>query len=93
MRPPPRVRLKFDMSLLLLLAGDVSLNPGPGMRGLRLGTVNVRSMRDKVPALSDFVTNNSMDLLGIAETWLTTRETSADQIEMSTEERGRSGLI
>ena len=34
----------FDFSLLLLLAGDVSLNPVPGVRGLRLGTVNARSM-------------------------------------------------
>ena len=47
MRPPPRVQLDFDFSLLLLLAGDVSLNPGPSVRGLRLGTVNARSMRDK----------------------------------------------
>ena len=48
MRPSPRVWLNFDMSLLLLLAGDVSLNPDSGVRGLRLGTVIVRSMGDKV---------------------------------------------
>ena len=35
MRPPPRVQLDVDFSLLLLLAGDVSLNPG-----LHLGTFN-----------------------------------------------------
>ena len=50
MRPSPRVQLDFEFSLLLLLAADVSLNPGPGVRGLRLGTVNARSMWDKVPA-------------------------------------------
>ena len=53
MCPPPRVQFDFEFSLLLLLAGDVSLNPGPGVHGLRLGTVNALSMRDKAPALSD----------------------------------------
>ena len=85
MRPPPRVQLDFEFSLLLLLAGDVSLNPGPGVPGLRLGTVNARSMRDKAPALSDLVASKSIDLLGITETWLTTKETSADLADMTPE--------
>ena len=71
------------MSLLLLLAGDVSLNPGPERPNLRLGTVNARSMRDKAPVLSDFVVSKRIDLLGITETWLTTRETSGDLAEMT----------
>ena len=69
--------------MLLLLAGDVSLNPGPGVRGLRLGTVNARSMRDKASALSDLVASKAIDLLGITETWLTTKETSADLADMT----------
>ena len=36
MRPPPRAQLDFEFSLLLLLAGDVSLNPGPGVHDLVL---------------------------------------------------------
>ena len=83
MWPPPRVRLNLDMSLLLLLAGDVSLNPGPGVRNLRLGTVNARSMRDKAPVLSDLMTSKNINILGITETWLTSRETSADLAEMT----------
>ena len=59
---------------LFLLAGGVSLNPGPGVRGLRLGTVNARSMRDKAPAPSDLVASKSIDLLGITETWLTLKK-------------------
>ena len=43
-----------------------------------LETVNVRSIRDT----SDFITSNIIDLLDITETWLTTRETSADLIEI-----------
>ena len=83
MQPPPQVQLDFDFSLLLLLAEDVSLNPGPSVRGLRLGTVNAHSMWDKTPGLSDLVTSKCIDLLGITETWLTTKETSANLAEMT----------
>ena len=68
MRLPSRVKLNLGVSLLLLLPGDVSLNPGPVAPNLRLGTVNARSMRDKAPALSDLVVSKGIDLLGITET-------------------------
>ena len=77
------VQLDLEFFLLLLLAGDVSLNPGPGVLGLRLGTVNALSMRERAPALSDLVASGSIDLLGITETWLTTKETSADLADMT----------
>ena len=80
---PPHVKLNLGFSLLMLLAGDVSLNPGPAAPNLRLGTVNARSMRDTAPALSDLVVSKGIDLLGITETWLTTRETSSDLAEMT----------
>ena len=80
---PPRVKLNLGLSLLLLLAGDVSLNPGPVAPNLCLGTVNARSMRDEAPALSDLVVSKGIDLLGITETWLTIRETSSDLAEMT----------
>ena len=63
----------------------MSFNPDPGVCGLRLGTINARSMRDKVPALSDLVSSKSIYLLSIIETWLTTKETSADLADMTTE--------
>lgn len=71
--PIPKTRTDFNTSLLLLLAGDVSLNPGP----LRVGTVNTRSYRDKAPVVSDLVVSRSIGVLGITETWLTTNETDA----------------
>ena len=80
---PPRVKLNLGLSLLLLLARDVSLNPGPVAPNLRLGTVNARSMRDKAPALSDLVVSKGIDVLGTTETWLTIRETSSDLAEMT----------
>lgn len=59
--------------MLLLLAGDVSLNPGP----LRVGTINTRSIRDKAPAVSDLLVSKSISVLGLTETWLTPNETVA----------------
>ena len=45
--------------LLLLLGGDVSLNPGP----LTLGVLNTRSVRDKGPLLANIVASNDLDIL------------------------------
>ena len=83
--PFPRVRFSFGRCLLLLLAGDVSTNPGPAVRKLnfRLRTVNARSMRNKDGVLSALVVSQRIDLLGITETWLTARETSADLAEVT----------
>ena len=50
--------------LLLLLSGDVSLNPGP----LTLGVVNTRSVRNKGPLLADIVALNDLDILCLTET-------------------------
>ena len=45
--------------LLLLLGGDVSLNPGP----LTLGVLNARSIRNKGPILANIVASNGLDFL------------------------------
>ena len=102
MQPPPRVRLNLDISLLLLLAGDACLNPGPGVCNRDLDTVNALSMQDKAPVLSDLMTSKYLNLLDITETWLTSSESSADLAEITpnafsffpqttnTEERGWS---
>ena len=50
--------------LLLLLGGDVSLNPGP----FTLGVLNARSVRNKGPLLADMVASYDLDLLCLTET-------------------------
>ena len=49
---------------VLLLGGDVSLNPGP----LTLGLLNTRSVRNKGPLLADIVASNDLDILCLTET-------------------------
>ena len=73
-RPRPNVFLP----LLLLLSGDVSLNPDPTISSrIRMATVNVRSIRQKSASVSDLVTTKSLDVVAITETWLKAKETSA----------------
>ena len=80
--PLPPSRLTFASTFLLLLAGDVSVNPGPSSTSLRMGTLNVRSIRDKGPAVSDLVTSKKIDILAITETWLSVNETTAGLAEI-----------
>ena len=50
--------------LLLLLGGDVSLNPRP----ITLGVLNARAIRNKGPLLANTVTSNDRDFLCLTET-------------------------
>src|SRR5260221_2779942 len=69
--PPPA---SFALSLILILAGDIQLNPGPAP--LEFAHLNVRSLSsitpilDKPFLLADFISDFSIELLAISETWL-----------------------
>ena len=52
------------LSVLLLLCGDISLNPGP----ISFGVVNCRSVRNKGPSISDIMFTHSLSLLAMTET-------------------------
>ena len=59
---PPQLKLKN--LLLLLLCGDVAVNPGPTNSGF----VNCRSLRNKGPLLHDLIQCSDLDILGLVET-------------------------
>ena len=76
--PIPTCTSFFQCSFLLLLAGDVATNPGPTnfeSMSARLGTLNVRSLRQKSAPLADILTSKSIDILAITETWLKPNDT------------------
>ena len=52
------------LSGLLLLCGDIFLNPGP----ICFGVVNCRSVRNKGPSISDIMSTHSLSLLAMTET-------------------------
>ena len=62
-------------SIILILSGDISLNPGPSARNIKACNLNVRSLRNKTSAFSDFVLSNDLDIVGVTETWLRPSDT------------------
>ena len=76
--PRPSRRKQFFFTLLLLLAGDISTNPGPTSSvSLNFCNLNIRSAAstteelNKPAVLQDFILNNKIDILTLSETWLT----------------------
>ena len=65
---PPQLKLK---NLLLLLCGDVAVNPGP----TNFGFVNCRSIRNKDPLLHDLIQRSDLDILGLVETHIRPTDT------------------
>ena len=58
------------VSLLLILSGDVSINPDPNTSLLTGSLINMRSIRNKSAALADFINSNKSDIIVVTETWL-----------------------
>ena len=74
----------LKLSLLLLLSGYVSLNPGPNIScNMRFATTNLRSVRQKSAALSDLISSKQIDILVMTETWLSSCDTAACLADIS----------
>ena len=58
--------------LMLLIAGDISVNPGPV-----LGLVNARSIRNKGQLLSDITSAHNLDFFCLTETHIRTSDTDS----------------
>ena len=67
---PEQLKLK-NLLLLLLLCGDVAVNPGP----TNFGFINCRSIRNKGPLLHDFIQCSVLDILGLVETHIRPADT------------------
>ena len=54
-------------TILLLLAGDVSLNPGPSGSNerIKIATMNVRSIKPKSAPFSEYVTSKNLDIVAV----------------------------
>ena len=68
----------FRLSIILLLAGDVSIGPGPKtFQDIPFDTTNLRSVHHKSAALSDVMLPKHIDILALTETWLSASDASA----------------
>ena len=68
---PPQLKLK-SLLLLLLLCGNVAVNPGQ----TNFGFLNCRSICNKIPLLHDIIQCSDLDILGLVETHI--RPTNTD---------------
>ena len=69
-----------SLSLLLLLAGDIAVNPGPvlnSIEDLSLAFTNIRSIKNRHTSISNFVLGHNIHALGLSETWLTNDTTDS----------------
>ncbi len=67
---------------LLLLAGDIALNPGPNCMSTpqldcTLAITNIRSITNQGPALHQHISSHSVDLFALSETWLKPEDTTS----------------
>ena len=60
-----------QMSIVLLVAGDIEVNPGP----VNFGFGNYRSIRNKDPSISGFIPSSDIDILGLTETHIRVNDT------------------
>ena len=60
----PSTVKQSGLMLLILMCGDVAMNPGPTM----LGLVNARSIQNKGPLITDTIASHTLDFLCLTET-------------------------
>ena len=58
---------------MLMLSGDIALNPGP----VNLGFVNSCSIRNEGPLIGDTIVSNNVDILALAETHIQLSDTDS----------------
>ena len=75
-------RPRFSV-FLLLLAGDISANPGPGVLhnhtslSFKVGIANLQSIRLKGPSVASLVEDIKLNCFMVTETWLKPTDTTA----------------
>ena len=71
---------------LLLLAGDISSNPGPTAKSgipIKIACANLQSLRNKGPATSSFISDKGIHCLMITETWIKDKDTKSFIAELT----------
>ena len=75
-------------AILLLLAGDIQINPGPTTQALTLCTLNVRSLfaDNRSVFISDLLASENVDVFAFAETFQNTSTTPTQLFEIIPED-------
>ena len=70
----------FTILFLILLSGDIELNPGPSTAIFKLCTLNIRSFTNPLhsTAISDIAQSEKISLFALTETWITPSTTFSE---------------
>ena len=63
----------IQLVTVLILAGDIAVNPGP----ISVGQINCRSWRNKGPLVMDWINSNHFDTVGLTETHIKPTDTES----------------
>ena len=80
-RPHPiSTRTAHPLSIFILLAGDIELNPGPSFN---ICNLNVRSLLNSLhkAAIFDLADSNHPDVFALSETWVRSTTTHSDLMD------------
>ena len=82
-KPRPHRSLLSTLVALILLSGDVELNPGPPTPYITFASLNIRSVKSKVALVHDIINDNNIDLLALQETWLSSETHPAIKLDLA----------
>jgi exonuclease III len=79
---PLNLQRSTTVALLLILSGDIQLNPGPSSATTTLGTLNIRSLfqQDRSVAIHDMLQSHDIKILALCETWQNETTTTPAQL-------------
>jgi len=72
--------ISCSLVILLLLCGDIHINPGPCSNTFQVCTLNIRSLLNplKYTAIADLTESHKIDLFALTETWITSSSSSSE---------------
>jgi len=83
-KPRAHRSLLTTLVTLLLLSGDIELNPGPhSIDTLKLGSLNIRSITRKSALIHDIINDQNLDILALQETWVKSTTPPAIKLDIA----------
>ena len=82
---PLNVHFSSIVTLLVILSGDIHLNPGPSSSNINLGTLNIRSLfhENRSVAIPDLIKSHDIHILALSETWQNQSTTPAQLCDIT----------
>ena len=82
---PLNVHFSSIVTLLVILSGDIHLNPGPSSSNINLGTLNIRSLfhENRSIAIPDLIKSHDIHILALSETWQNQSTTPAQLCDIT----------